>query len=77
MKQPRFDLYQDKAGEWRWRLVAKNGRTIADSGEGYATKGGAERAIDTVVATATLAKATTRMVEDASILSARPDRNVH
>lgn len=30
-----FETYQDAAGEWRWRLKADNGRTIADSGEGY------------------------------------------
>ncbi len=30
-----FHVYQDDAGEWRWRLVSANGRVIADSGEGY------------------------------------------
>ncbi|MFW6028783.1 MAG: YegP family protein [Halanaerobiales bacterium] len=39
MKQPVFSIYQDKAGEWRFRLVAKNGEIIA-TGEGYATKQG-------------------------------------
>jgi uncharacterized protein YegP (UPF0339 family) len=29
---------QDNAKEWRWRLKAANGRTIADSGEGYSAK---------------------------------------
>lgn len=29
------ELYRDKAGEWRWKLKAANGRIIADSGEGY------------------------------------------
>ena len=33
-----FYIYQDNAGQWRWRLRAANGRTIADSGEGYANK---------------------------------------
>ena len=28
-------MYEDKPGEWRWRLVARNGKIIADSGEGY------------------------------------------
>jgi len=27
--------YQDNAGEWRWKRVAPNGETIADSSEGY------------------------------------------
>jgi uncharacterized protein YegP (UPF0339 family) len=28
-------IYKDAAGEWRWRLVASNGQTVATSGEGY------------------------------------------
>lgn len=34
-RPPYFKIYQDEAGEWRWRLVAANNRIIADSGEGY------------------------------------------
>jgi uncharacterized protein YegP (UPF0339 family) len=34
----KFEVYKDRAGEWRWRLIASNGRTIADSGEGYEKK---------------------------------------
>ncbi len=30
-----FRVYQDKAGGWRWRLVAENGRIVGDSGESY------------------------------------------
>jgi uncharacterized protein YegP (UPF0339 family) len=37
-KTARVHIYRDAAGEWRWRLVAKNGRTIADSAEGYVEK---------------------------------------
>ena len=29
------EIFQDKAGEWRWRLIAGNGEIIATSGEGY------------------------------------------
>lgn len=32
---PHYKLYKDRAYQWRWRYVAANGRTIADSGEGY------------------------------------------
>lgn len=32
-------VYKDRAGEWRWRRVAPNGRIIADSGEGYKNRG--------------------------------------
>lgn len=33
-----FEIYQDAAGEWRWRLQAANNRIIANSGEGYTNK---------------------------------------
>ena len=33
-----YEYYQDQKDEWRWRLKASNGRTIADSGEGYTTE---------------------------------------
>lgn len=41
----RIELYQDAAGEYRWRLVADNGRVVADSGEGYTRKRDAQRAV--------------------------------
>jgi uncharacterized protein YegP (UPF0339 family) len=28
-------VYQDAEGDWRWRGVAGNGKTVAESGEGY------------------------------------------
>ena len=34
LKNPKFEVYQDKAGEFRFRLKAKNGQIIAAS-EGY------------------------------------------
>lgn len=40
----RLEIYKDNAGEFRWRLVAKNGRIIADCGEGYSTASNARRA---------------------------------
>ena len=44
----KFQIYQDQAGEFRWRLVAPNGKTIADSGEGYYDRSGAKRAAENV-----------------------------
>lgn len=44
----KFELYKDKAEEWRWRLKADNGRIIADSGEGYKNKADCEHGIDLV-----------------------------
>lgn len=46
--KPRFELYTDGAGEWRWRLVATNEEIIATSGEGYVSKQGAKRGIESV-----------------------------
>ena len=34
-KPRRVHLYTDKQNLWRWRLVATNGKTVAESGEGY------------------------------------------
>jgi uncharacterized protein YegP (UPF0339 family) len=45
----KFQIYNDKVGEWRWRLVAcGNHEIIAESAEGYATKSDCEHDIDLV-----------------------------
>ena len=36
IKNPKYEIYKDKAGEFRFRLKAKNGQIIATS-EGYKT----------------------------------------
>lgn len=46
----RVVIFEDRAGEWRWRLVADNGRIIADSAEGYAKESNVTRAIRKVLA---------------------------
>jgi len=43
----KFELYKDKKGEFRFRLVAPNGQTIAVS-EGYKTKASAKNGIDSI-----------------------------
>lgn len=43
----KFELYQDKSGDWRFRLKAGNGEVIA-TGQGYASKSGALSGIDSV-----------------------------
>jgi uncharacterized protein YegP (UPF0339 family) len=48
MSDATFELYEDSAGEYRWRLVHDNGNIIADSGEGYASKQKARQGIDSV-----------------------------
>ena len=47
VKHPKFEMYQDKAGEYRFRLKAKNGEIIATS-EGYTTKTACENGIESV-----------------------------
>ncbi|HST57327.1 MAG TPA: DUF1508 domain-containing protein [Longimicrobium sp.] len=44
----KFWMTKDKAGEWRWALLADNNRTIADSGEGYVRRDGCLDAISRV-----------------------------
>ena len=44
---PKFEVYVDKAGEFRFRLKARNGEIIAIS-EGYKTKDACENGIDSV-----------------------------
>lgn len=43
-----FQVYKDKAGEYRWRLKAPNHKIIAVSGEGYVTKSGCNEGINDV-----------------------------
>lgn len=44
-----FDYYQDRKKEWRWRLIASNGRIVAESGEGYKHKGSCTRMASRIV----------------------------
>jgi len=43
-----FELYEDEAGQYRWRLRHDNGNIVADSGEGYASKQKARQGIESV-----------------------------
>ncbi len=47
VKHPKFELYTDKAGEFRFRLKARNGEVIAIS-EGYKAKASALNGIESV-----------------------------
>ena len=44
---PKFELYEDKGGEFRFRLKARNGEIIAVS-EGYKAKASCENGIESV-----------------------------
>lgn len=43
-----FQVYRDAQKQWRWRLVAANGRSVAASGEGYKRKVDCLHAIEIV-----------------------------
>ncbi|WP_436924245.1 DUF1508 domain-containing protein [Halosimplex amylolyticum] len=43
-----FEVYDDRAGETRWRLHGANGQIVADSGEGYSSRDEANVAVDRV-----------------------------
>ncbi|WP_324760317.1 YegP family protein [Haloarcula montana] len=47
-----FEVYPDAAGEFRWRLLHRNGNILADSGEGYTTRASARNAAERVQRTA-------------------------
>lgn len=46
-KNPKFEIYLDRADEYRFRLNAKNGQIIGTS-EGYKSKGGCQNGIESV-----------------------------
>ena len=52
---PKFEMYQDKAGQYRFRLRARNGQIIAVS-EGYTTRASCENGIDSVRKNADIAE---------------------
>lgn len=55
----RFELYTDAEGQWRWRLVHRNGNILADSGQGYASKQKARQGVRSVKENAVDAPVTT------------------
>lgn len=44
----RFELYADRADQWRWRLVHRNGNVIATGGQGYTRKHNAVKGLESV-----------------------------
>ena len=48
VKHPKFEIYKDKAGEFRFRLKARNGEPILAS-EGYTAMAGCKNGIESVV----------------------------
>ena len=46
-KHPKFEVYKDKAGEFRFRLKARNGEIIV-TGEGYKAKASCFKGIESI-----------------------------
>ena len=57
-KHPKFEIYTDKAGEFRFRLKATNGQVIA-TGEGYKTHANCLNGVESVKKNAVDAEITT------------------
>lgn len=47
LKNPKFEVYKDKRGEFRFRLKASNGEPIG-TGEGYKAKAGCMNGIESI-----------------------------
>lgn len=45
LKNPKFEIYMDKAGKYRYRLKAINGELICTSEDGYASKDSCKKGI--------------------------------
>ena len=46
---PKWEIYIDKAGEYRFRLYAQNGLCVCHSAHGYSTKGGCKGGIESIM----------------------------
>jgi len=55
LPEPKFEWYKDKAGKFRFRLLAANGEKIAVS-EAYSSKDGCMSGIESVKKNAPIAK---------------------
>ena len=61
----KFEVYQDRGGEFRWRLKAANGAVLATPGQGYKDKAGARHGIELVRKAGADDKMTFEVYEDA------------
>ena len=52
MANPKFEVYPDAAGKYRWRLKDGNSVKIASSGESFDNRDNAKRAAQNVKSTA-------------------------
>ena len=59
LPNPKYEMYIDKAGKFRYRLRANNGIIIIISEAGYATKDGCKKGIQSIAKWAENAEVTT------------------
>ena len=52
MAKPKFQIYTDAAGRYRWRLKAGDGEKVASSADSYASRSDAKLAAQLVKGTA-------------------------
>lgn len=48
LKYPKYEVYFDSAGQYRYRLLASNGLNVAMAEDGYATKAGCLNGIESI-----------------------------
>jgi uncharacterized protein YegP (UPF0339 family) len=60
----KFEIYKGKKDDYRWRLKAANGKTIATAGQGYQAKADAKNGIASVQKAAADPKANFELYED-------------
>ena len=47
-RHPKWEIYKDKANEFRFRLIAMNGEIVLAASEGYSTKTAAKKGMESV-----------------------------
>jgi uncharacterized protein YegP (UPF0339 family) len=67
MSTTSFELYKDKAGHFRWKLISRNGESVAEGGEGYVERRAAMNAIKKLSAWAA-----TEKIVDKTVAAAAP-----
>jgi uncharacterized protein YegP (UPF0339 family) len=60
----RFEIYKDKASEFRWRLLDADGAAMAGSGQGYTTKQSCKDGVESVKTHGASDKAKFEIYED-------------
>ena len=63
-KEMKFEIYKDKADEFRWRLKAGNGAVLATAGQGYKAKADAKKGVDNLMKAGTDDKMKFEVYED-------------